>query len=104
MNCFICKNKIDQNKKYLQCSECSCLFHLGCLKNVKEDDYNYIVSSKCNWKCVTFESKKLKRGDNTPITPTTERVKFYFPKESSVQSSAKNQILTYLNIQEQGQK
>lgn len=89
MDCFICKNKIDQNKRYLQCSECSCLFHLGCLKNVKEDDYNYIVSSKCIWKCVTCESKKLKRGDDTPITPTTERVKFDFPKEPSVQSSAK---------------
>ncbi|KAG8279338.1 hypothetical protein J6590_107797, partial [Homalodisca vitripennis] len=57
----------------LHCFQCKRLYHLHCLANITKDDFDYIVSTKANWKCPECERIKLPKGDNTPLTPILEK-------------------------------
>ncbi|KAG8264918.1 hypothetical protein J6590_106866, partial [Homalodisca vitripennis] len=74
MSCYKCRSDINPDDNFLLCSQCDHKYHLKCLTNVAQEDYDYIVSSGASWKCGKCELVKIKRGDETPLTPTSEKI------------------------------
>lgn len=88
MKCFKCQNYIGNSAKTLKCIECSGVCHLGCIKNISESEYEFLVSSASSWKCDLCLSKKHKRDDDTPVTPSGQKsVKLSKDNESESDSS-----------------
>jgi hypothetical protein len=73
MICFSCKETIIKDAKHLVCSECSNHYHLSCLNNMTNAEYDFLIGSTVNtWKCNFCAAKRVYRDDNTPITPMKE--------------------------------
>lgn len=71
MKCFQCDKKISTSCKSLQCNGCLNTFHLDCISNIKEADYQFLISSNLPWKCLTCE--KTVKNVERPVTPIREK-------------------------------
>lgn len=81
MNCDKCKNTIDSNTDFLTCFGCKQNLHLNCISNLTQADFEYYRTSNISWFCLVCVKLKSKKGDETPVTPTTGK-----PKPFSTQS------------------
>lgn len=82
MNCKKCKSVIDSKTSFLTCFECKNSFHLRCISNLTQPDFEYYQSSQTPWCCLVCEKNKTKKGDDTPVTPTSEKLKPSFMQSS----------------------
>jgi archaellum component FlaC len=80
MPCLKCNIDISSNDKHLKCSECLNKFHLQCIDDITEQDYEYLTSSNANWKCNSC--KNAKKHDDRPLTPIREKNIDFPPLES----------------------
>lgn len=88
MNCQKCNQGICDTISFLTCFECNCNFHLTCVPNFTKTDYEFIKSTKTNWKCFICDKKRSTRDDETPVTPTQEKVKPIFSSTHSENSDS----------------
>lgn len=73
MKCLQCKAEILPKEKHLVCFYCKHKYHLVCLKDMKQEDFDYIIKNEINWRCLNCDKKRSKRGDDTPLTPVSQR-------------------------------
>ena len=71
MLCFKCEKDINSTGKYLTCCECSNHFHVECIEEITDSDYDFMISSNVSWKCSICKSSK--KHDDKPVTPLSER-------------------------------
>lgn len=94
MECKRCDIACDQDEKTLKCFVCNGEYHLSCLDNITESDFDYIIGSGTNWKCPPCEKLKTSKNDETPVTPTSlkDKGKYVFgdSESSSGTGNAKN--------------
>lgn len=73
MKCKKCNVECDKKSKSLICFVCSGEYHLSCLDNVTESDFDYLKSASTNWKCIICDKQKSLRSDDTPVTPSDKK-------------------------------